>query len=160
MDRSSHEGLTNGSRPIVLDRYSDNVGQVEGFVLPGNEARKSPDRDFSPSRVGPDVFQELSQCNFRTITVGGGHGHELEARCGRFIEDLDRVSGSDGGGIRWDRLEGADYGGVHEVSDRAVETEDEVVLGRPPRGDSRVGVEGGHHLIRQVWPDDVSYFSE
>ena len=136
------------------------MGWVEGLILPGDEAQKSPGRDFGPGRVGPDVFQELSRCDFRTVTVGGGHSHELEARCRWFIEDLDRVSGSDGGGIRWDRLEGANYGRVHEVSDGAMETEDEVVLGRPPRSNSGVGIEGGHRFVRQVQLDDVSYFSE
>ena len=55
MDGSTHEGLTNGTRPIVLDGNGDNMGQAEGFVLPGNEAGETPDGNLGPGGVRPDV---------------------------------------------------------------------------------------------------------
>ena len=56
MDRGTHKGLTDSARPIVLDGDGDNMGWAERFILPGDEARESPDGDFSPGRVCPDVF--------------------------------------------------------------------------------------------------------
>ena len=102
----------------------------------------------------------MSGCDFSAIAVGGGHGHELEACRGWLVENLNRVSRGGGGGSGRDRLEGPDYGIAHEISDRAMKAEDEVVLGGPPCSCNGVSVESSHRFVGQVGPDDVSYFSE
>lgn len=148
MDRCSHEGLTNGARCIVLDGYCDNVGWAEGLIPPSDKAGKPPYRDVSLGRVGFDVVQELSWHGFRAVIVGGGYGHELETCHRGLVQDLDGVSGISRGGSRGDWLEGPDYGSAHEVSDRAMEAEYEVVPSRPLCSHNRVDVEGRHSLIR------------
>ena len=55
-NRGAHKGLTDSTRPIVLDGDGDNMGRAERFILSGDEAQESPDGDFSPSGVHPDVF--------------------------------------------------------------------------------------------------------
>ena len=56
MNRSTHKGLTDSARPIVLDRDGNNVSRAEGLIFTGDEAREAPDGDLSPGGVGSDVF--------------------------------------------------------------------------------------------------------
>ena len=57
-------------------------------------------------------------------------------------------------------MKGPDYGSADEVHDRAVETKDKVVFSRPPCGQHRVDIKGSHCVVRQIQPDNVSYFGE
>ena len=75
------------------------------------------------------------------------HGHKLETCRGRLVEYLDGVRGGRGRGGGRDRLKGSDYSIAHKVGDRAVEAENEVVLGGPPCGYSGVSIKGVHGFV-------------
>ena len=135
------------------------MGRLQIVASADEELWRGPDIYALPSRVVPEVDEELLVSDCSPVPVHGCDRHELEACRGGLIQQLDARRRAGGGRVlslfrlEWGgegEMQGMAEGSVHVFRDGIVETQDKVSLDGPPRSQQGIFVEECELFLGEV----------